>query len=249
MAFVPIAVTAPILSTALDGQRAAEQAQVDRDARSVASVLDARLAAPPRPSRRRAPRAPWPALRPGPRARRRGQGSARRPVGRRGRRDGRGDAARRARPPAPPGGRREDREARADRSSIRSSGPRCRPTAARSRSATSAAATTGGAHRAGHPGHGHRQVGQADRRRPGRAFARPAHRAGQRPAAVRGNGAPGRPVRRRRSRRRPTRAADRRDRHVGDEPPVARRLVDPVRRPDAGWRRHRCRSSACSRCS
>ncbi len=45
MAFVPIAVTAPILSTALDGQRAAEQAQVDRDAAGVASVLDARLAA------------------------------------------------------------------------------------------------------------------------------------------------------------------------------------------------------------
>ena len=45
MAFVPIAVSAPILSTALDGQRAAEQAQADRDVASVASILDARLAA------------------------------------------------------------------------------------------------------------------------------------------------------------------------------------------------------------
>ena len=45
MAFVPIAVAAPILSTALDSQRAAEQAQVDRDAASLASGLDARLRA------------------------------------------------------------------------------------------------------------------------------------------------------------------------------------------------------------
>ena len=43
MAFIPIAVAAPILSTALDSQRAAEQGQADRDAASVASGLDARL--------------------------------------------------------------------------------------------------------------------------------------------------------------------------------------------------------------
>jgi diguanylate cyclase (GGDEF)-like protein len=45
MAFVPIAVAAPILSTALDSQRAAEQAQADRDAASIASGIDARLRA------------------------------------------------------------------------------------------------------------------------------------------------------------------------------------------------------------
>jgi diguanylate cyclase (GGDEF)-like protein len=45
MAFVPIAVSAPILSTALDSQRAAEQAQTDRDVAGVASALDARLTA------------------------------------------------------------------------------------------------------------------------------------------------------------------------------------------------------------
>ena len=43
MAFVPIAVAAPILSTALDGKRAAEQAQVDRDASNVANALSVRL--------------------------------------------------------------------------------------------------------------------------------------------------------------------------------------------------------------
>jgi diguanylate cyclase (GGDEF)-like protein len=43
MAFVPIAVAAPILSTALDGQRAAEQSQVEREASGVASDLDVRL--------------------------------------------------------------------------------------------------------------------------------------------------------------------------------------------------------------
>ena len=43
MAFIPVALSAPILSTALDGQRAAEQAQADRDATSVARSLDARL--------------------------------------------------------------------------------------------------------------------------------------------------------------------------------------------------------------
>jgi diguanylate cyclase (GGDEF)-like protein len=45
MAFVPIAVAAPILSTALDSQRAAEQAQADRDATGIASGVDARLRA------------------------------------------------------------------------------------------------------------------------------------------------------------------------------------------------------------
>ncbi len=43
MAVVPIAVAAPILSTALDSQRAAEQAQVERDAAHVASDLSGRL--------------------------------------------------------------------------------------------------------------------------------------------------------------------------------------------------------------
>ena len=43
MALIPIAVAAPILSTALDGQRAAEQLQVDREASGVATDLDARL--------------------------------------------------------------------------------------------------------------------------------------------------------------------------------------------------------------
>ena len=45
MAFLPIAVAAPILSTALDSQRAIEQTQVERDAASVASDLTARLEA------------------------------------------------------------------------------------------------------------------------------------------------------------------------------------------------------------
>jgi diguanylate cyclase (GGDEF)-like protein len=45
MAVVPIAVAAPILSTALDSQRAAEQAQVERDAAHVASDVSARLSA------------------------------------------------------------------------------------------------------------------------------------------------------------------------------------------------------------
>jgi diguanylate cyclase (GGDEF)-like protein len=45
MAFVPIAVAAPILSTALDGKRSAEQAQVERDASNVANALSVRLTA------------------------------------------------------------------------------------------------------------------------------------------------------------------------------------------------------------
>ena len=43
MAFLPIAVAAPILSTALDSQRAIEQSQADRDAATVSSDLAARL--------------------------------------------------------------------------------------------------------------------------------------------------------------------------------------------------------------
>ncbi len=43
MAFIPIAVAAPILSTALDSQRASEQAQVEREAAAVAADLDRRL--------------------------------------------------------------------------------------------------------------------------------------------------------------------------------------------------------------
>lgn len=45
MAFLPIAVAAPILSTALDSQHAIEQTQVERDATSLASDLTARLEA------------------------------------------------------------------------------------------------------------------------------------------------------------------------------------------------------------
>ena len=43
MAFLPIALAAPILSTALDSQRAIEQSQADRDAATVSSDLAARL--------------------------------------------------------------------------------------------------------------------------------------------------------------------------------------------------------------
>ncbi|MEO8229321.1 MAG: bifunctional diguanylate cyclase/phosphodiesterase [Chloroflexota bacterium] len=43
MAFLPIAITAPILSTALDSQRAIEQTQADGDAAAVAEKLTARL--------------------------------------------------------------------------------------------------------------------------------------------------------------------------------------------------------------
>ena len=45
MAFLPIAVAAPILSTALDSQRATEQAQAERDASRVAADLSSRLEA------------------------------------------------------------------------------------------------------------------------------------------------------------------------------------------------------------
>ena len=45
MAFVPIALAAPLLSTALDSQRTAEQAQVDRDATVLARSLSGRLSA------------------------------------------------------------------------------------------------------------------------------------------------------------------------------------------------------------
>ena len=45
MAFVPIALAAPLLSTALDSQRTAEQAQVDRDAAVLARTLSTRLSA------------------------------------------------------------------------------------------------------------------------------------------------------------------------------------------------------------
>ncbi len=45
MAFVPIALAAPLLSTALDSQRTAEQAQVDRDATVLARTLSGRLSA------------------------------------------------------------------------------------------------------------------------------------------------------------------------------------------------------------
>ena len=45
MAFLPIAVAAPMVSTALDSQHAVEQTQVERDATSVASDLTARLEA------------------------------------------------------------------------------------------------------------------------------------------------------------------------------------------------------------
>jgi diguanylate cyclase (GGDEF)-like protein len=45
MAFLPIAVSAPILSTALDSQRAIEQTQADRGAAAVATELSARLEA------------------------------------------------------------------------------------------------------------------------------------------------------------------------------------------------------------
>jgi diguanylate cyclase (GGDEF)-like protein len=43
MAFIPIAVAAPILSTALDSQRASEQARVEREASGVATDVDRRL--------------------------------------------------------------------------------------------------------------------------------------------------------------------------------------------------------------
>jgi diguanylate cyclase (GGDEF)-like protein len=43
MAIIPMAIAAPILSTALDSQRAAEQASVERDAAAVARALDGRL--------------------------------------------------------------------------------------------------------------------------------------------------------------------------------------------------------------
>jgi diguanylate cyclase (GGDEF)-like protein len=43
MAFLPIGVAAPILNTALDSQRAIEQAQVERDAASLSADLSARL--------------------------------------------------------------------------------------------------------------------------------------------------------------------------------------------------------------
>jgi diguanylate cyclase (GGDEF)-like protein len=45
MAFLPIAVAAPILSTALDSQHAIEQTQADRDAAAIAEELTARLEA------------------------------------------------------------------------------------------------------------------------------------------------------------------------------------------------------------
>ena len=252
MAFVPIAVAAPILSTALDGQRAAEQAQVDRDAAGVASVLDARLASGLHdPREDRAPRARWPAMRPGPRAPSPGAKAALAvAVGRRRRRDGRGDPARRARAPAHPGGRRQDREdrrrrvrrsARRGRAVGRAWRDRDRRRRARRRTATAhlALATpvmgTGrvGERRSGSSGSSCRSTGSSSWPAPSSSSGGTARLVDR----VRGDGRAG-------GRRGPPAGATDLG---GQHAPLARRLVDPARRADHGWRRPRCRSSACSR--